>query len=123
MVSTITYTCRPIIPKCKHSIPNLQKRNVCLAKQAHRSCHRYLVLHARILCNEHVSVVQRKVYDVIGGCSFDFQQAANEKLLALVTLGMQCTGCQCIIIINSSPFTVHALSAMEFLSYINKNVQ
>ena len=24
------------------------------------------------------------------------------KLLALVTLGMQCTGCQCMIIINSS---------------------
>ena len=48
------------------------------------------------------------------------------KLLALVTLGMQCTGCQCIIIINSSPFIVHALSAMnneEFLSYINKSVQ
>ena len=44
------------------------------------SCRRYLVLHARILCNEHVSVVQRKVYDVIAGCSFDFQQAANEIL-------------------------------------------
>ena len=61
---------------------------MCLAKQAHRSYHRYLVLHARIICNEHVSVVQRKVYNVIGGCSFDFQQA---KLLALVTFGMQCT--------------------------------
>ena len=105
MVTTITYTRCPIIPKCKHLIFSAEKKCVLLNRHTGAvvvtlcCMQESYAMSMFLLCNG-------KFMMSLGAAVLTFNKQYLAKLLALVTFGMQCTGCQCIIIINSSPFIV-----------------